>query len=656
MPAYFDLKMGFTCNNFCTHCVIEAKKETPDYTTAQIKSIIDSVPRGDTIGFTGGEATIRADFLALAKYAKDTGHSTALQTNGTRFEDMEFAELAVRYIDDVLIALHSSEETIHDDIVAGNGMWKRTVLGIRNLAELGANFSTQTVISKLNMHTLADTYDFIQAIAPGTWMSMTYPHPNGGAWKNRHLVCPSFTELKPHMHKALAKYASLLRTEAIPLCYIYPYHEELGFNFDSQILTTGDEAHGGIDPANATCDLFDEFGRIEDYRLADLSEKRKGPRCKECVFNDKCPGVWKEYVSMYYDQFDLFPIKSLDKEFAHKLPSIIPGTSVPSGQTEAMPEMDPDREGALIISSNIKCPNTCAFCSGGPTNKTTKQILIEVYQHAQYFIDNGYGSLEISGGDPLDMKETPQVVKYLKDHGVQHIVLSTHGRHFADPAIAEEYAAAGVDDVRIPLYGSTPAIHNSVANITAPTEDPASFTEAVLGIQNCHKAGIKVRAQTIVSRQNKDDLENIFLTYLVATDDSIVHYTVAPAFLAEMTPEFAGDWFIPMKDIGEALSRLMNSSFFSQESGRQLNVIDFPYCTIGRYDDRIQNEPEYPDLGDAVCEGGHGAEENASIPQYRIKEHFAECAKCSMKSICGGIPRNEIKMYGTDGLKAIQGE
>lgn len=651
MASYFDLKMGFTCNNYCAHCVIEAKKDTPDYTTAQIKAIIDSLPVGDIVGLTGGEATIRADFLEIAKYAKDTGHGTALQTNGTRLGDMEFAREAVKYIDDILIAIHSSEEAIHDEIVVGAGMYRRTLAGLRNLAELDACFSTQTVISKLNMHTLRDTYDLIQAIAPGTWMSMTYPHPNGGAWKNRHKVCPSYSELKPHIHKALERWAHLLRTEAIPLCYIYPYHEVLGFNFDGQILGVGEDSHGGIDPANAACDLFDEFGRIDDYRLADLTEKRKGPRCKECAFNSQCPGVWKEYVAMFHDRFDLFPIKSLDTSYHYEMPNLIPGTAIPSGQSEIR-EVEEGKDGALIISSNIECPNTCVFCTGSSNGLTEKQIFMEAYKNAQYFIDNGYTTIEISGADPIDLERTPDIIKYLKDHGIAYIVLSTHGRSFVDPEVAQRYAEAGLDATRIPLYGSTAAIHNTVANCN-DLEDELSFTESVLGMQNCHNAGIVVRAQTIITEQNKDDLENIFLTYLAATEDSVPFYTIGPAFLAEKTKEFAGSWFIPMKDVGPYLSKLLESKFFNEESGRDLRVMDIPYCVIGKYDTRFYNEPQYPDLGEAVCENGMGAEENNGIPHYRVKQQFSECANCAAREICGGLPRNELEMFGSGDLKAL---
>ena len=159
---YFDLKTGFTCNNNCVHCVVTDKKNTKDLSTDDIKKIIDTVSADFIIGFTGGEATIRSDFIELLQYAKDTGHSTALQTNGTQFADWDFAVDVSKHLDHVLIAIHSHVPEIHNSIVRSEGMYEKTIEGFKNIIKLRIDCSTQTVISKLNIKHLLETYDFIQ--------------------------------------------------------------------------------------------------------------------------------------------------------------------------------------------------------------------------------------------------------------------------------------------------------------------------------------------------------------------------------------------------------------------------------------------------------------------------------------------------------------
>lgn len=316
---FFDLKAGFSCNNDCIHCVVTDKRETKDLSTEEIKNLIDDISIDTTIGFTGGEPTIRKDFIEILKYAKEKGHTTALQTNGTMFESEEFTNEVVKYLDSVLIAIHSHIPEIHNEIVADktNKMYDKTIQGFKNLAKNKNKIfiRTQTVISKLNIKHLKETYDFIQGIMPNVPMNLTFPHPNGGAWINRELVVPRYSEIKPYLQDILSKWAYLIQTEAIPMCYLYPYQDKVEWNVDEKLITDFLNTEG-MDPSQKSNEsrLFDEKGIIKDYQTCMLKEKAKGPKCSECIFNNRCPGVWVEYMYMYAKKLDLFPIKDTDSK------------------------------------------------------------------------------------------------------------------------------------------------------------------------------------------------------------------------------------------------------------------------------------------------------------------------------------------------------
>lgn len=316
---FFDFKVGFSCNNDCIHCVVTDKRETKDLSTEEIKNLIDDISIDTTIGFTGGEPTIRKDFIEILKYAKEKGHTTALQTNGTMFESEEFTNEVVKYLDSVLIAIHSHIPEIHNEIVADktNKMYDKTIQGFKNLAKNKNKIfiRTQTVISKLNIKHLKETYDFIQGIMPNVPMNLTFPHPNGGAWINRELVVPRYSEIKPYLQDILSKWAYLIQTEAIPMCYLYPYQDKVEWNVDEKLITDFLNTEG-MDPSQKSNEsrLFDEKGITKDYQTCMLKEKAKGPKCSECIFNNRCPGVWVEYMYMYAKKLDLFPIKDTDSK------------------------------------------------------------------------------------------------------------------------------------------------------------------------------------------------------------------------------------------------------------------------------------------------------------------------------------------------------
>lgn len=306
----FDLKVGFSCNNNCIHCVVGSKRGTQDLTFEEIQKVVDRVPDGETIQLTGGEITIRKDFTDIVEYCGLKTHKVVIQTNGTGLTK-EVLQRIKPFVENVLIAIHSCDPYIHNLIIRSRkneNMFEKTVSGLRNLYECSIPFSTQTVISKINMASLYDTFAFIQKECPGVFMHLTYPHPLGEAWENRILVCPSYRELKPFIQNCFRDFGPYLIVEAIPPCYIFPYYQNIECSLDSNIKKNTLDRRG-FDPACKNInDFFDEEGITQNYNINDLDSKRKGPKCKECFYAKECLGVWREYVDIYRIHFDLFPI------------------------------------------------------------------------------------------------------------------------------------------------------------------------------------------------------------------------------------------------------------------------------------------------------------------------------------------------------------
>lgn len=300
----FDLKLGFKCNNDCIHCVVADKRNSGCLSLEEMKVIVNTVPKGTYLQITGGEpTTFKEELPELLKYAYNRGLLCTMQTNGTGFADLEFLKLCAPYLDNVHIAIHSAYPEIHDKIVNSKGMWNLTMKGFHNLLEFPNIYvTTQTVLSKINIDSLYDTFTMIQEIAPGTQMSMTYPHMNGNAWKYRDQVAFRFSEKKDIIYKCLETFEDHLFTESIPPCYMYPFINH--FSLEEDILSQDQRV--GID--------FSQSRDLHDYNISDIEERRKGPRCKFCIFNTCCIGVWKEYMEIFSKNLDLYPITQDKKE------------------------------------------------------------------------------------------------------------------------------------------------------------------------------------------------------------------------------------------------------------------------------------------------------------------------------------------------------
>lgn len=305
----FDLKLGFKCNNNCIHCVVANKRSAGMLSLEEIEKIILKVPQGEEIQLTGGEPSIHPQLKDILEICNANNHPVVIQTNGTGFSDSNLLESCGPYINHIHIAIHSSYPQIHDEIVQQKGMWERTIQAFKNLIDYQREkksslcITTQTVLSKKNIPTLYDTFTFIQKMLPGTYMSMTFPHIMGNAWNNRKSIIFRYSEYKDEIQKTLKAYKDHIFTEAIPPCYLYPYHREVCTAEKDLMMDflSGQHTRIGVD--------FSDFMGEKDYCLLDLESHKKAPLCLKCDLYNECVGVWEEYIDLFKDKLDLYPIR-----------------------------------------------------------------------------------------------------------------------------------------------------------------------------------------------------------------------------------------------------------------------------------------------------------------------------------------------------------
>jgi len=132
------------CNLRCNHCYQDAgparnERRTAELTTEERLRVLDELAESNipTVFFSGGEPLMEPDFWQVAQYAREKGFYFSIATNGTLFNKenaRRAAELTPGY---VAASLDAATPEVHDQIRGVQGMWKRTVEGIRNLIEAG---------------------------------------------------------------------------------------------------------------------------------------------------------------------------------------------------------------------------------------------------------------------------------------------------------------------------------------------------------------------------------------------------------------------------------------------------------------------------------------------------------------------------------------
>ncbi|MBW6461781.1 MAG: radical SAM protein [DPANN group archaeon] len=303
MPKHVDLIVGHTCNNRCIHCFMENTREglktrklPLDKTFSQLEKAINKYAEDGykSITFTGGEATIRPDFLELAQCVKKNKMKVSIQSNGRTFADKKFSENIMHIKPDlsVTIPIHSTKEEVHDMITRISGSFRQTITGILNLVDVGCkNINIKTVINKYNYTDVVNIAKLAKDIGAKQY-NLSAPQMNGNLLINWKDVAVNHTEIAPHIKKAIDYAVKLgldIKFGAIPFCFMKGY-EKYNYDIQTSIITSieADKSIRDNDNSKESI-LFDlEVGRRTKFNV-----------CKQCKYFNVCMGVWKEYPDVF---------------------------------------------------------------------------------------------------------------------------------------------------------------------------------------------------------------------------------------------------------------------------------------------------------------------------------------------------------------------
>ncbi len=289
-----DIKLGFSCNNNCIHCVIADKRGVyKDKTIDEIKDeITDAAKKGcDEVVLTGGEPSIRKDLLDIARHASQSGiKNIQMQTNGRMLSYKDFCRQVVNAgVTDFVVAVHGHVPELHDYITANAGGFLQTVTGIKNLKGLGQRVAINVVVSRPNYRNLSEIANLLVKLHVNQFQ-FAFVHPLGNAGKHYYSVVPRKSLAEPYVKKGLdigINAGISCMTEAIPYCFMKGYEE---FVAEERIPQTM---------------IFDAECVIDDFTAQRINDgKKKSEGCMECTYNAVCEGPWREYPEHYgWDEF-----------------------------------------------------------------------------------------------------------------------------------------------------------------------------------------------------------------------------------------------------------------------------------------------------------------------------------------------------------------
>lgn len=122
------------CNLRCPHCYMYASKEMEnELTTTEIKDLLKSFSENGckAVTFTGGEVTLRKDFLELLSYAKGLKYTVTVLSNGTNWSS-DFIKKAAAFVDEVQISIDGYDEE-SNTLIRGKHSFEKSLKTVNSL-------------------------------------------------------------------------------------------------------------------------------------------------------------------------------------------------------------------------------------------------------------------------------------------------------------------------------------------------------------------------------------------------------------------------------------------------------------------------------------------------------------------------------------------
>ncbi len=305
------------------------------------------------------------------------------------------------------------------------------------------------------------------------------------------------------------------------------------------------------------------------------------------------------------------------------------------------------KSGCLLLGA--KCSNKCVFCIGrsdfGEIDYDYQKregerrigIIEEVIKEHQ---KNDINFIEISGNDPIEEeKELVDTIRKIKTAGFSRVRVSTHGMNLHKEDYVRDLVLAGLDEIIVPIYGSTAEIHDSV------TKNPGSFEKTVAGIKHFLSINpITVAITSLITEQNKNDVLDI-IKFIEELNPN--YFIISVPFVSHQDSSFQVH--------PEELATILKDSYqyiLNNPLKRTFDIHfeDIPFCLFGEKNDEIIKFSSVPSLGGHIPEGIDFLE---NTPIYRVRKNIAVCDKCSAKTSCGGFNARDVEIFNLEKIKPL---
>jgi len=164
-PVSAMIEIADRCNENCVHCY-QIQGQKGEMSTEEIFGILEELASMGVLFLTisGGEPTLRHDFLEIVEKARELQFAVKVYSNGLRVNQAMAESLAGLAVQEFQTSLYSHRAEVHDWVTRVPGSFDKTVDAVRYLIANGVKVVMKSPLMSFNVQEYEDYIAFVTGL------------------------------------------------------------------------------------------------------------------------------------------------------------------------------------------------------------------------------------------------------------------------------------------------------------------------------------------------------------------------------------------------------------------------------------------------------------------------------------------------------------
>jgi cyclic pyranopterin phosphate synthase len=282
----------------------------------------------------------------------------------------------------------------------------------------------------------------------------------------------------------------------------------------------------------------------------------------------------------------------------------------------------------LDVVLGYDCNLGCTYCTITDTMRRralpTERVVAKIDEGAR----RGYRDIAFTGGEPTIVPELPQLVKYARSRGFEHVKVASNGLRYAYEPYLDLLVKSGVDRFHVSMHARDDAAYER----TVRREGTAELRRR--GLANLVARGLDPVADLILKEDTYRELDGWIGDLRAA---GVGRFALWLLSLTDQAAALASE--LPrMTDLVPYLSRAFDAA---RSGGYEVVSLHVPRCFVPRYVDHVR----HPGQEDVMVVT---PDETFELKGSKLSGgHFpASCETCRHRAGCCGLRRDYAALHG----------